>query len=178
MRCLTTTESEEWISGHSWPINPAKPNEEIFGINAKIPNNFTQIFWFSEFLSKSFISFETCLLQVTTWGVWPSSENLHLFYKLRETYGERRLISEAPGHLFQKYERADLATFIQIGILSGWDFELHPNPAWIRGFVSHDEWFELFSTDEANLNEVQKNLQSIKIDFKTFRTPISEYRIK
>lgn len=178
MQCLTTSESNEWISGHGWPVNPAKPEKDIFSITAKIPNNFTRIFWFSDFLSKSFVSFDTCLLQVTTWGVWPSSENLHLFYRLRETYGERRLLDEAPGHLFQKYEQADLATFIQVSILFGWDFHLHPSPAWVRGFVSHDEWFELFSTHEGNLETIKATLTNGKIDFEVFRTPISEYRIK
>ena len=178
MRCLTTIESEEWLSGHGWPVNPAKSNEEVFGITAEIPKSFTRIFWFSEFLSRSFISFDSCLLWVTTWGIWPSNENLHLFYKLREAYGEKRLIGEAPSHLFQKYERADLATFAQLAILSGWDFHLHPCPSWVQGFVSHDEWFKLTSTKEENLTEVKNDLTNGKIEFKTFRTPISEYQMK
>lgn len=101
-----------------------------------------------------------------------------MFYKLRETYGEKRLLNEAPGHLFQKYEQADLATFIQLAILFGWDFHLCFSPGWGRGFFSHDEWFELFSTEEDNLKTVKEELTQGKIDFKIFRTPISEYRMK
>jgi hypothetical protein len=178
MRFLTKTESEERFSGNGWPVDPAKPKEDFFGISAKIPQSFTKVFWLSQVLSESFVSFDSCLLWITTWRVWSSSENLHLFYKLRETYSERRLLGEAPGHFFQKYEQADLATFIHIAILSGWDFHLQPSPKWLQGFISHDEWFELFSIDEANLNDVKDILGRGKIDFKTFRTPISEYRIK
>jgi hypothetical protein len=177
MRCLTKIESEEWFSANSFN-SEASPSDEIFVIRAKIPQPFGRTFWLSQVLSKSFIDFDNCLLWVTTWGVWRSSENFHLFYKLRETYGERRLISEVPGHLFQKYEQSDLATFIQVTLLFGWDFHLRPSPAWIQGFVSHDGWFELFATSETNLEDVKATFEQGKIDFKIFKTKFSEYRFK
>src|SRR5438552_16817824 len=45
---------------------------------------------------------DSSLLWITGYGIWPSSENLHLYYRLRESYGDRRLLAEAPAHLCLK----------------------------------------------------------------------------
>ena len=92
---------------------------------------------------------ESCLLWVTTWGVWRSSENLHLYYRLRQSYGDRRLLDDAPAHLFLDYETADLVSFLQVGVLNGWDIHLVPRYGYARAFVSHDEYVE-FVADAAN----------------------------
>ena len=52
------------------------------------------------------------LLWITEWSIWPSSENWHLHYKLRHSYGDLRLLHEAPGHLFLGHESEDLASFL------------------------------------------------------------------
>jgi len=83
------------------------------------------------------------------WGIWGSSENLHLYYRVRQSYGDLRLLPEAPGHLFLSYEAADLVTFLQGGILCGWDMHLVPTVGYARAFVSHDEYVE-FAADENN----------------------------
>ena len=54
------------------------------------------------------------VLWVTEWGIWASSENLHLYYTVRKSYGDLRALWEAPGHEFLKHERAELVTFLDI----------------------------------------------------------------
>jgi hypothetical protein len=103
--------------------------------------------WCGGLLASYIEPFDECLLWVTAWGVWESSENLHLFYRVRESYGERRLLEDAPGHLFLKHEKADLATFVQVALMSGWDFHLLPTPKFGVVFVSHDEFVRLYSDD-------------------------------
>jgi len=80
-------------------------------------------------------------------GVWGSSENLHLYYRVRESYGDRRQLAAAPGHLFAKHEGGDLATFIQLALIFGWDFYLLTSPAYHMAFVSHDEFIEFYTDD-------------------------------
>jgi hypothetical protein len=172
MCCLTKEEADAWCAAVIWPRDPKNPPKKVFGISAGIPANFTQSFWLSGALASCLNEFNSCLLNVTTWGVWSSSENLHLFYRLRETYGERRLLDEAPGHLFQKFERPELVSFIQLAVLFGWDFHLHPSPSFIRGFVSHDEWFELYATDERWLEEFISVLKNADMKFKSFQRSI------
>ena len=91
---------------------------------------------------------ETCLLWVTGWDIWTSSEDLHLYYKLRQSYGDHRLLYEAPGHLFLGYEASDLVSFLEVGILFGWDMHLLPTGGYARAFVSHDEFVEFASDDD------------------------------
>jgi hypothetical protein len=84
---------------------------------------------------------------VTDWGIW--TENLHLYYRLRQSYGDPRLLHEAPGHLFLEYEAADLVSFLEVGIVCGWDIHLLPARGYARAFVSHDEWVS-FASDDSN----------------------------
>lgn len=91
--------------------------------------------------------FDMCLFLVDEFGVWPSSENLHLYYRLRRSYGDNRHLSDAPGHQFLKHEGADLATFIDLAIQFGWGgyLFLHPNDTQVR--ISHDSWVQIFTTE-------------------------------
>ena len=74
---------------------------------------------------------------MVTLDLW-SSEHRHLLYRLRESYHERRHFAEAPGHLFLPHEGADLATFVELGLLCGWDFHVLPAPTERAVVASHD----------------------------------------
>ena len=43
-------------------------------------------------------------IYVSCWGVWGNSENLDLFYGYRRSFGENRILMEAPVHLFERSE--------------------------------------------------------------------------
>lgn len=151
MWCLSGDESKTWCQGQSFAVSatghPTVVKRE-YCVRAPLSGmNWSKLHWFGGFLASTVEPFEECLLWVTLSGVWTSSENFHLFYRMRESYGERRPLTDAPGHLFLKHELADLATFIQLALLSGWDFYLLPNLDCAVAFVSHDEFFELQTDD-------------------------------
>jgi hypothetical protein len=120
--------------------------------------NWSRLNWLAGFLTSCLEPFDECLLWVTQWGVWPSSENLHLFYRLRESYGERRLLQDAPGHLFLKHEMSDLISFVQLALLAGWDFYLLPTPAYAQAFISHDEFMMLHTDVSDAVSQVRESL--------------------
>ena len=91
-------------------------------------------------LSSMFSNDSEVLLWVTQTRVWHT--NLHLYYRFRESYGDRRLVEDAPGHLLLHYEKADLLSSIQICLQCGWDFWVLGAEGYARLFVSHDEFFE------------------------------------
>jgi hypothetical protein len=99
------------------------------------------------------------LLWVTEWGIWPSSENWHLYYKLRHTYGDHRLLHEAPGHLFLEHEAEDLTSFLQIAMLNGWGGYVLTGMNYVNAFFSHDEYIDFFSERDGNLDEVRRDLR-------------------
>lgn len=108
--------------------------------------------------------FRYCLLWVTEFGVWPSSENLHLYYKLRFSYDDHRQLFDAPGHLFLDYEESDLATFVDLAVQFGWGGFLLKHPQTSHLTLSHDEW-ALFES-EGTLDGVIEDIEGLKLPFK------------
>ncbi|MEI9813581.1 MAG: hypothetical protein WDO18_13455 [Acidobacteriota bacterium] len=95
------------------------------------------------------------LLWLTEWSVWPSSENWHLYYKLRQSYVDHRLLHEAPGHLFLEHENEDLASFLQVAMLNGWGGYVLTQADYVNVFFSHDEYIDFFAERDENLSEVR-----------------------
>lgn len=87
--------------------------------------------------------FERLVLWVTEWSIWPSSENLHLYYTVRRASGDFRELAEAPGHVFLKHEQADLVTFLDLTIRFGWGGFLFGYPQSAAMILSHDEWLRV-----------------------------------
>ena len=95
------------------------------------------------------------LLWVTESGVWDS--NWHLYYRLRQSYHDYRLIHEAPGHYFLDYESEDLSCFIQLVMVNGWDAYLLTEIDYINAFFSHDGFTDVFSDQRELVKEFCKN---------------------
>jgi hypothetical protein len=96
------------------------------------------------------------LLWVTLSGIWPSSENLHLYYRLRQSYGDLRLLQEAPGHYYLPHETEDFSSFSFVGLVNGWDMFLFDSQDSARVFVSHDGWFDIALRDSTLFDEVRE----------------------
>ena len=80
-------------------------------------------------------------------GQW-SGGNTHLYYRLRQSYADFRLLHEAPCHFFYRNEWPDLLTFLQVGVLNLWDIHVVTDLDYGRLFVSHSEWLNVTSTDD------------------------------
>ena len=96
---------------------------------------------------------DDAVLWITEWGVWPSHEDWPAYYAARGARGERRALSDTPGHRFDATERAVLAEFMVHVFRNGWDafvltaLRAQLNPVRVR--LSHDEWIEVQSDDGA-----------------------------
>jgi hypothetical protein len=96
---------------------------------------------------------------VSGWGVWGSSENLDLFYGYRRSFGESRLLMEAPVHLF---ERSGEDAFVSILCMvfyffwDAWVFDIE-GKALVR--ISHDEWLEVRTDDHSAREEFATELE-------------------
>ena len=78
------------------------PDVKVERIN--YPTEPYRIIYFAHRVASELTYRRPTLLLITEWGIWPSSENWHLYYKLRQTYGDSRLLPDAPGHLFLEHE--------------------------------------------------------------------------
>jgi hypothetical protein len=162
MRFYTKEECEEWLRGRKRP----KPDEvadvqtERFGY----PKEPHRIFGMAHWIAKSLTYRQPTLLWITEWGIWPSSENWHLYYTLRHSYGDKRLLHEAPGHLFLEHESEELASFAQVAMLNGWGGYILTHANYVNAFFSHDEYIDFFATPDGNLAEIREEFGEVRSD--------------
>ena len=126
------------------------------------PASPSRIFYLASWIGRSLMHRSPALLWVTEWGIWESSENWHLYYKLRQSYGDIRLPQEAPGHLFLGHESEDLTSFLQIAMLNGWGGYVLTQADSINAFFSHDEYIDFFAGQDGNLEEVRKEFGTVE----------------
>jgi hypothetical protein len=162
MRIFTAEGCAKWSEGLIELDAQRKPIRDIdkpHRLSCAFPSAFPQMLWFSRCIESALQPRESCLVWVTGWGIFPSSENLHLFYRLRHTYGDVRLLREAPGHLCLNYERAEVVTLVHLAVLFGWDIHLVPAVGYARAFVSHDEWIEIGFDEGSQFEKTVKELE-------------------
>src|SRR5215475_7632476 len=102
------------------------------------------------------------LVLFDNWGIWPSGQRMHIFDRIRLSYGETRSLKQSPGQLFDQAEIEDAVSFVTIGILFLWDCYVVTANRTKMLFLSHDEHglakglkFEL----EGASSESQRRLQ-------------------
>jgi hypothetical protein len=148
MRFMTDEECRSWAVSMDIALQaggtPVLPVPGWHRVTRIIPVSHSKLTWFCRLLERSLQPRTACLLWVTDWETW--EQNLHLYYRLRQSYGENRLLHEAPGHYFLDYEGPDLVSFLEVAIICGWDAHLLPVTGYARAFVSHDEYVD-FAAD-------------------------------
>ena len=160
MRFYTPDECKAWLTGRE----RSKP-EEVEGclrLRTSYPREPYRMFYIAHWISSELVFRMPTLLWVTEWGIWPSSENWHLYYRLRQSHGDHRLLHEAPGHLCLEHEAEDLASFLQLSMLNGWGGYVLTQANYANVFFSHDEYLDFYSDRQDMIDEVRKALGSVK----------------
>jgi len=88
-------------------------------------------------------TFDSCdevLIWISQWGVWPSGERMHIFYQFRKSYGENRMLKEAPAHLVKSKEIEDGISIVTLAVLFLWDCYILTKDNQKFCFYSHDEY--------------------------------------
>jgi len=168
MRFLTHMEAAEWAGGHSMlmPFGDHPDRQpRLRPLRFALPQPAHRLYALSSSIAARITPGDSCLLWITEFGVWPSNENMHLYYRLRESYGDRRLMHEAPAHLCLQHETADLITLLQLTLLFGWDAYLLPRSDHLAVFCSHDEFIECYSRNSDQLAEFKIILSKMDITF-------------
>lgn len=115
-----------------------------------------RLLFFAQWIATSLTFREPALLWITEWGIWGAG-NSHLYYKLRQGYGDHQLLHEAPGHLFLEHESEDLASFLQLSMMNGWGGYLLTQADYVNLFFSHDEYLNFYAKTY-DLSEIRKGL--------------------
>ena len=153
LRLYTQAECETWLTGRQRQKPDVTPGAHVERF--AYPSTPGRIRYLAHWTAASITFRMPALLWITEWGIWPSSENWHLYYRLRQSYGDRRLLDEAPGHLFLEHEVEDLATFLQVAMLNGWGGYLLTQADYVNAFFGHDEYIDFYASVDGNLSEVR-----------------------
>lgn len=84
------------------------------------------------------------MVLITETGIWPSSEDWHLYYLLRRSQGDWRRVDEAPGHAFLAHEQADFLTWLSMFFRFGWGGILVGNSDSTSYSFNHDGALNIF----------------------------------
>jgi len=145
----TKDECDEWIAGRALQAyDPALVGEYV-----DYPKDGYRYYNFAMALAGQMFIGDPVLLVLSECGIWSTNENLHMYYRLRQSYHDFRLISEAPGHLFLKHENAEFISFLQISMFNGWGGYIVTQAADFGVFFSHDDYAVPFGRDKASMVE-------------------------
>ena len=162
MRFYTKSECEKWLLDRDRLMPDLAPVIQVERF--AYPKEPHRVFYLAQWIAQSLTFRQPVLLWITEWGIWPSSENWHLYYKLRHSYGDLRLLHEAPGHFFLEHESEDLASFTQLAMLNGWGGYVLTHANYVNAFFSHDEYIDFFAKNDGSLAEVRKELGETRSD--------------
>jgi hypothetical protein len=157
LRFYTKQECDTWLSERHRRKPDLMPSVHVERI--QYPREPYRIFFVAHWIASVLTYRRPVLLFLTEWDVWPNSENWHLYYKLRQTYGDNRLLADAPGHLFLEDEVEGHASFLQLSMLNGWGGYVLMEANYVNALFSHDEYIDFFTEDSANLADVRKVLR-------------------
>ena len=156
MRFYTAEECETWLKDRE-RLKPDAVDGHL-RLHVDYPTEPYRIYYIAHWIATQLTNRQPALLWITEWGIWPSSENWQMYYRMRHSYGDCRLLNEAPGHLFLEYQAEDLASFLQLSMLNGWGGYVLTQANYTNLFFSHDEYINFFSKDKGILDQVEKDL--------------------
>ena len=128
MKYMAVSECQAWLDsrGVAIGVNGLPERYPSHGpvLRFELPQAPHELVWLCRFISRSLKPRHVSLLWIKEFGTFPSTENLHLYYRPRQSHSDQRLLDEAPGHFFLEHEDADLETFLLVGIVNGWEMHL------------------------------------------------------
>lgn len=156
MRFYTDSECNAWLTGR----NRQKPGlaPDLLHHRASYPPQPHRFYSIAHWIAANLTYRRPALLWITESEIWPSSENWHLYYKLRQTYADHRLLHEAPGHLCLQHETEDLASLLQLAMLNGWGGYILTEANYANLFFSHDEYIDLFTSNQDLIDQFRSIL--------------------
>jgi hypothetical protein len=89
-------------------------------------------------------------LDIRDWAVWPSSQNMDLFYSYRRYLHEPRRLIDAHFHVFRANEANEFRNVLHIALISLFDVTGASTSTDFRFYASHDEWIDVLWPEGAD----------------------------
>jgi hypothetical protein len=149
MRCLSKLECEQFAQSAGLTMTELMQlanDDEVNGAIRVVTENQRHRAYFLATRCVALLGdFAESLLWVTDFGIWPSSENQWLYYRLRRALGDKATLAERPGHLLNSIEKDDFVAFVHLALEFGWGAFIFSRPLSRYVHLSHDGWLRIFS---------------------------------
>ena len=152
MHFWTNAECKEWLTAKGRVLPDQQPGLWIYEHAFHRERSLEIVS--TAFIAEKMSDGDGVLLWMSQWGIW--QENKHLYYRLRQSYGDHRQLWQAPGHYFHEYEMRDLATFLQVATLNGWGGYLLAEKGHLSAFLSHQDYIAFYAEQDRNLEELRR----------------------
>jgi hypothetical protein len=163
---LSLEDGLAWLSKIRSLRSEQKPESHVFQFESQyaVPRDAGRKTALARLLSATKSEYDSeCMLWITGYGIWPSSENPELFYSLRRFHGESRRLPDAPCHLFASTESTDLECFLDLALYFSWDARLYVLETGLVIYLSHDEMMSVFCDSEAEFENCRAQLETFGI---------------
>ncbi len=143
MLVLTETEARNWLLEHRLGEELAPLGHE--SARCAVEKDMGRRYIYSNIVTNELISGPESFacVDITDWAVWPSVQNMDLFYAYRRSLGEQRLLIDAHFHVFAAHEANAMRNIIHLALISLFNVAGASTTTGFRFFASHDEWIEL-----------------------------------
>jgi hypothetical protein len=141
MRILSREDASLWCGQNNIVLNDRGLPERIDApVHFKIPEDANKRVGLVSDRMQAFNLEPIFLVWFDDWAVWPSGQRMHIFDRLRMSYGETRPLAQSPGHVFDQSEFEDAVSFVTLAVLMLWDcYVVTPKRGKLL-FFSHDEF--------------------------------------
>ena len=130
VKFLSKAEAKSWLAGKPKDPRGRRNNEFAIPVDAG-----RRVFLVGDLLSR-FVGKEIVVV-FSDWSVWPSGQRMHIFDRLRLSYGESGPLTETPIHVFETDQFEDAVSFVTLGVLFLFNVEVFAEDS---VFFSHDEY--------------------------------------
>jgi hypothetical protein len=107
--------------------------------------------FFANQLWELFASETSVLVYLQNCEIFRSSGHLPLLFRLRQSLGETRSITEVPSQLFTRAHRDDAVSFFLLALLFFWDCLIVGHSGDLVAYISHDEYCDVVSRSAERL---------------------------
>ena len=159
MRVLTEAEAKTFLIENNLGEELTKLDRKIS--RREVTSDVGRRCAYANVLTNHLITDETSVacLDITEWGVWPSSQNMDLFYSYRRYLGEQRSLGNAHFHLFTAAEANEFRNILHLGLISLFDVTGASTTTDFSFYASHDEYDEYIDVAWHEGAEWQQNME-------------------
>lgn len=140
MKVLSAEEATQWCQAQGVALSGrGLPERSDAELKFEIPRDAQKRVHLVGQAMNAFCDEDQFLIWFDDWSVWPTGQRMHIFDRIRMSYGETRPLIDSPAHLFDRTEIQDATSLMTIAVLFLWDSYV-VTPALRRLlYFSHDE---------------------------------------